>query len=128
MKLFVDDIRQAPDDWALARTNTKAIRILSSGIVNVVSLDHDIACYLVGGQSHTSNETFMPVAYYISVMPESLRPNTVYIHTANPLGRDKIKSLLTGKVQNIIDDWSFGEDNFTRKDAQKWEDKRTEME
>ena len=68
MKLFVDDIRKCPEGWHLARTVTEAIRVLSTIEAEEVSLDHDIACYLVDGHQHTSGETFEPVARYLATM------------------------------------------------------------
>lgn len=67
MKLFVDDVRACPKGWVLARTVQKAIRLIHTQDVNEVSLDHDIACRLVTGQEHTSNETFEPVARFIAM-------------------------------------------------------------
>lgn len=80
MKLFVDDIRACPPGWTLARTVTQAIRILATYAVEVVSLDHDIACRLVNGHEHTSEETFEAVARFIALMP--IKPTTL-IHTGN---------------------------------------------
>lgn len=80
MKLFVDDIRRCPAGWVPARTITEAIRILAAMPVEVVSLDHDIACRLATGQEHSSDETFEAVARYIALM--NPRP-VVEIHTAN---------------------------------------------
>lgn len=109
MKLYVDDIRKPPDDsWHLVRSNTEAIRILATQNVEEISLDHDIACYLVTGQEHTSNETFQPIAYFIAKMPENERPKTVRIHTANPGGADIFVSILQGKVENLIRDDRHG--------------------
>lgn len=87
MKIYVDDIRQPPDDtWILVRTNTEAISLLATGHVTEISLDHDIA-YLSKRRPGDgmiiegfTDETFKPVAYYISLMKE--RP-TVLFHTAN---------------------------------------------
>ena len=87
MKLFVDDVRAVPKGWELARTNTEAIRLLASGQVKEISLDHDImAGYwiydnceykLVDG---ISEETYQPVAYYISLM--LFKPKVIF-HTGN---------------------------------------------
>lgn len=93
MRIFVDDIRQPWDDWHLARTITEAIRLLSTVPVELVSLDHDIACRLINGHEHTSNETFEPVARYIALMPEETRP-TVWFHTGNPAGGRKMAQIL----------------------------------
>lgn len=91
MKLFVDDMRKAPEGWHVARSNERAIALLAKGFVDEVSLDHDI----IG----SPEESFTPVAYYISVMPESLRPKIVYIHTGNETGYRKMEAILDGIVQ-----------------------------
>jgi hypothetical protein len=44
MKLFIDDLRNAPDDsWIVVRTVTGAIRALATMEVDIISLDHDIS-------------------------------------------------------------------------------------
>ena len=105
MKLYVDDIRRVPDDsWHLVKSNTEAIRLLATQKVEEISLDHDIACYLVTGQEHTSNETFQPIAYFIANMPKEFRPKTVRIHTANPVAGEMMASILKDKVETLIRD------------------------
>lgn len=78
MKLYVDDLRACPSGWHLARTNTEAIRLLASGYVEEISLDHDIC-----SREHLtamSDETFCAVAYYIALMEK--KP-LVRFHTGN---------------------------------------------
>jgi hypothetical protein len=122
LKLFVDDIRRCPDGWTVARTVSKAVRLLDTQDVEEVSLDHDIACYLFAGQSHTSEETFEAVARFIANMPEERRPKIVWIHTANPLAGDRMTEILKDKVKDIRRDWSFGEDQMGLKDWKKFEE------
>jgi hypothetical protein len=44
MKLFIDDLRNAPDaSWIVVRTVTGAIRALATMEVDIISLDHDIS-------------------------------------------------------------------------------------
>ncbi len=84
MKLFVDDSRQTPGDWQRARTVTEAVRILATMSVEEISLDHDIECYdNKRGVTHTSEETFFPVAWYIALMSKETRPKVIRIHTSN---------------------------------------------
>lgn len=57
MKLFVDDMRNAPDDsWVVARKVEQAIRLLAVQNFDEVSLDHDI-------ENRPDDETFKPVAH-----------------------------------------------------------------
>jgi hypothetical protein len=122
-RLFIDDIRSAPEGWHLARTITEAIRILSGPLPwDVVSLDHDIllrhdkiddfayailrAAKKYGYAIHTekaekiamSEETFATVARYIAAMSVERLPKIVYIHTANSAGARDIANILEGIV------------------------------
>lgn len=93
LRLFVDDIREAPEGWHLARTVTAAIRVLATAPVRVVevSLDHDIT-----HNGATCPESYEPVARYIAAMPPEARPDRVFIHTANVA--------MAGKMKKIIQD------------------------
>lgn len=67
MKLYVDDIRPAPEGWQQARTVTDAIKFLSNfgNQVTEISLDHDIsyAVEVAGTQRpFPSPENFQAVA------------------------------------------------------------------
>lgn len=95
MKLYVDDLRKCPEGWELARTNTKAIRLLSFGHVDEISIDHDIVAYCSHRVSMPlADETFQPVAYYMALLPQAMRPNKVTIHTANPSGGNRLYGIL----------------------------------
>lgn len=108
MKLYVDDLRLAPEGWHCVRTITEAIRILASQEVEEVSLDHDI-CHTdtsIEGSSlvlnpRTCPENYTAVAYYIAIMDPRYRPKVVYIHTGNPVGAKDLASILNGTVQVI---------------------------
>ena len=101
IRLFVDDLRICPDGWTLARTNTEAIRLLATGHVEEISIDHDI-CILnvqnigepIRRRLSIGEETFMPVIYYISLMKPEDRPKKITLHSANPVGRMRMGSLL----------------------------------
>lgn len=101
MKLYVDDIRNAPDDsWEVARTITSAINALSAFEVTEVSLDHDISHQVtIGGLSrpYPCAECYCPVAHYISqkfrdAVPESVPKVT--LHTSNPVGARDMAAIL----------------------------------
>lgn len=101
MKLFCDDLRRCPEGWTLARTNTEAIRLLASGFVIEISIDHDICTPFSGDISEPvrrrlqiGQETFQPVAYYIAAMPKDMRPEKITFHTANPKGAEKMMGIL----------------------------------
>jgi len=101
MKLWVDDIRNAPDDtWHVARTATEAIRALARYHFDVISLDHDISHQVtVGalGRPYPCEETFASVAYYIAAKyvdkPASIVPKIV-LHTSNTVAGDEMARML----------------------------------
>jgi hypothetical protein len=78
MKLFIDDIRNAPDDsWIVVRTVTGAIRTLATMEVDFISLDHDISHQVsVDGNSRpfACLENFSAVCYFIGEKYKSLTP------------------------------------------------------
>lgn len=88
MKLYVDDLRKPPEGWEPARTITEAIRALATGLVEEISLDHDIIIPEYLGNSkkarsivaNFSAETFEPVARYLAMM--LIQPR-VRFHTGN---------------------------------------------
>lgn len=104
MKLYIDDIRPAPEGWQQARTVTDAIRILSMFDVEEVSLDHDIsyAVEVAGTQRpFPSPENFTAVAYFLKqryLYPHSSQNSwnvpKVTIHSANPIGAQEIELIL----------------------------------
>ncbi len=104
MKLWVDDIRPAPEGWERARSVTEAIRILATIPVYEVSLDHDISMKVMVGDEDAgfseprpfrSNETFEPVARYIRA---AFNPDQIIItiHTANSVAAEKMVEILNG--------------------------------
>lgn len=102
MKLFIDDIRQAPDGWERRRTITDAIRLLHNGVVEELSLDHDICHGILGndiedgghGKICTCPENYSSLAYVVAMMNQEFRPKKIYLHSANPHGRKNMKAIL----------------------------------
>ena len=88
MKLFLDDVRPVPDGWVLAQTASEAIAILAAGGVTEVSLDHDLGPDEAG--------TGYDVASWIEEQAALglLAPLTWGIHSANPVGRDRMTAAL----------------------------------
>lgn len=103
MKLYIDDIRPAPEGWIQARTVTDAIKTIArfGRDITDISLDHDISMAVsVGGEYRPfpSPETFQAVAYYMIEYYRSPNPKpNVVIHTANPVGGKELGLLLEGE-------------------------------
>ncbi len=114
MKLWVDDIRPAPEGWTRARSVTEAIRILATMSVEEVSLDHDISMKVMVGDEEAgfseprpfrSNETFEPVAWFIRELarerPDGRYPSHVTLHTANSVGAEKMRGILSDTMIEV---------------------------
>lgn len=98
MKLWVDDIRDVPDDsWTLCNTITQAVTMLKmyQKEITHISLDHDISIVVkVHGKSYNrpSPDTFRVVAQFILLL-HLLDRDWIPIlttHSANPVGRKAI--------------------------------------
>lgn len=101
MKIFVDDIREVPDDsWTLCRTITEAISAIAmfGDSITEISLDHDISHeVLIDGfyRPFPSPDNYTAVAYFIGEYyvgnGKQLR---IVAHTANKAGGENIRSIL----------------------------------
>lgn len=93
MKLWVDDIRDAPDNtWVEARKVEQAIKLLAIYHCTEISLDHDI-------ENRPDNETFKPVAYffgekYCRMREDIMLPPKATVHSDNPVGAKEIQAIL----------------------------------
>ena len=119
LKLWVDDLREAPKGWVCVRTVTEAIRFLDTQGADEVSLDHDIChteparpctcsgtdmcrCYGTKGMIVTPRvclETFEPVARFIAVEPGIIK--RVHIHTSNPAGAERMAEIISNRQPHI---------------------------
>lgn len=97
MKLFIDDIRNPPDEtWMTVRCPHLAIDIIALGFVTEISFDHDLGSDLTG----------YDVAKFIEEFHE-LMPIKWQVHSANPVGRKNIEAAmqaaerLYGRIENV---------------------------
>lgn len=83
MKLFVDDLRDPPEGWEVARTSREAVALLKSGQVTELSLEHDFR----GG------DTTRPVVIWMII--HDVWPEIIRCHTTNPVGREWIERMIS---------------------------------
>lgn len=83
MKLFIDDVRPTPEGFDFrAYSSTDAIFYIDSFDIDFISFDHDL-----GG-----DDTGYKVACYIEkIATEGKCPPDYKIHSANPVGAERIK-------------------------------------
>lgn len=84
-KLWLDDVRPAPEGWVWAKTAAEAISHLVFGNIAEVSLDHDLG-------PNTSGTGYDVAAWiereaYLGNMPRM----ELRIHSANPVGKMRME-------------------------------------
>lgn len=93
MKLWLDDMRDAPDDsWTVIRKVEPAIKFIAryGGEITDFSLDHDI-------ENRPDDETFKPVAYFLGECFKNdfrFEDAHITIHSDNPVGAKELIAIL----------------------------------
>jgi len=99
VRLFIDDIRDAPPGWTVVR-NSRTAHIMIDGLrqqgikIESLSFDHDL-----GG-----DDTTRPIMYYLC--EHDYWPEKVYVHSANPVGVDYLEGMvLRYAPENTLKRW-----------------------
>lgn len=103
IKLFIDDVRDAPEGWKLCRTITDAINFLNIFDASEISLDHDITHRIPSGKDRydysfiACSENYSAVACFIAqkyyYANDEDRPKIV-LHSGNPVGVSRMSGIL----------------------------------
>lgn len=86
MKLWLDDVRPAPDGWIHVLTAEEAIARFATGEVVAASLDHDLGPSDAGTGYDVLAwiESAMAVHAWYGPLPR------LHVHSANPVGRARM--------------------------------------
>lgn len=98
INIYVDDLRDCPTGFVIAKTYKDAIHLLENNEVNILSLDHDL------GEDFQGN--LLPTGYDLVkyICEKGIKINKIYIHTDNPVGRENMyQTLLGAKRRGFID-------------------------
>ena len=108
MKLWLDDIRTAPEGWVWVKTYQQAIRCLRGGEVDEISFDYDLGYKMTG----------CDVAKWIDdkVRTDGFRMPEWKIHAENKVGRDKIEKVMRSAWRS----WGVGVKIQYRRGRGKW--------
>ena len=87
--LFLDDVREPPKGWTLARTTADFVQLASRESWDVMSLDHDLGS--TGYGRHARDGTW--VADWL-VRNMGSMPEMVLIHSSNPAGAERMFKIL----------------------------------
>lgn len=84
MKVYLDDIRNPPDDtWIIARNYNQAINLLKTGKVTEISFDHDLG---LDSKSGYDVMVFLEEMVFRGKLPKPI----IHVHTANSSARTKM--------------------------------------
>jgi hypothetical protein len=84
MKVYLDDERDTPDGWVRVYWPNEAIKLLETGQVKEISLDHDLG--------DDERGTGYDVVLWIeeAVNTRNFDPPKICVHSANPSARQKM--------------------------------------
>lgn len=86
MKVYLDDIRIPPKGWEWVGWPKEAIKLLKTGKVTEISLDHDLG----DDKKGTGNDVILWIEE--RVINSSFIPPKITIHTANSSARSKMEA------------------------------------
>jgi hypothetical protein len=85
LKVWLDDMRPAPEGWVSCRWPQEVARLVEAGGVRVVSLDHDL-----GDDERGTGYTFLLWLEEQVALGQLREVPELRIHTANPSARVKM--------------------------------------
>jgi len=93
INLWLDDLRPAPDGFIWVETVSQLIYKLDElkeldQEINIMSLDHDL------GENEPTGYDFVKYLVEVGNYEPSYYPRQIYLHTANPVGRENMYQLL----------------------------------
>jgi hypothetical protein len=86
MKLFLDDERPTPEGWQRAYWPAEAIRLLETGVVTDLSLDHDLGDDARG----TGYDVILWIEEAVAL--RGFVPPAISVHSANPSAAEKMRA------------------------------------
>ncbi|KGR75221.1 cyclic-phosphate processing receiver domain-containing protein [Ureibacillus sinduriensis] len=98
INLYVDDLRDCPLGYTIARNMEEAIYYIENYNVHILSLDHDLG--------EDNKGTLLPTGYDLVkyICEKGLRANKIYLHTDNGVGRENMyQTLKAAQRRGFID-------------------------
>lgn len=86
MKVFLDDERPTPEGWHRAYWPDEAIRLLETGTVEEISLDHDLGDDARG----TGYDVILWIEEAVAL--RRFKPPKIIVHSANSSAADKMRA------------------------------------
>lgn len=84
MKIYLDDERTTPDGWVRVYWPDEAIKLLETGTVEELSLDHDLG----DDERGTGYDVVLWIEEAVAL--RGFKPPRISVHSANSSARDKM--------------------------------------
>lgn len=94
LRVFLDDLRPCPKGWTLVRWPDEAIRLLETGQVTHLSLDHDLGDDARG----TGYDVLLWIEEAVAI--RGFTPPRITVHSANASARHKMQ-LAIGQIERL---------------------------
>lgn len=97
INVYLDDLRDCPEGFVVARTFEEAVKLFEQHEVNILTLDHDL------GEDADGMELLNGYDFVKYFCEHGLHVNKIYHHTDNPVGRENMyKTLLAAQRRGFI--------------------------
>jgi len=92
MKVYLDDIRDTPKGWVRTFTVADTIKLLQTGHVTELSLDHDLGD---ADPHHTGYDVLLWIENHLRLINDDhFVPNVIFLHTQNPVGKQRMEAAI----------------------------------
>ncbi len=115
-RVWLDDIRPAPNGWQHVYSAAGAIRLLEAGFVTEMSLDHDL-----GDEARVGTGYQVACAIEEGAHEGWLKRLVVHVHSANPVGAQRMRAALEQAEKY----WAHHEELAA--DLRRWQAKQTDV-
>jgi hypothetical protein len=83
VRVWLDDVREAPDGWVHVGTPREAIDLLRSGEVEEISLDHDLGLVDQDGREITGYDVLTWIESELGSRRATFTVPSIHVHSAN---------------------------------------------
>lgn len=87
-KIYLDDLRPAPDGWVRVFWPDEAIALLKTGEVTHLSLDHDLG----DDQRGTGYDVLLWIEEAVAI--DGFKAPEITVHSANPAARQRMEAAI----------------------------------
>lgn len=92
MWVYLDDERKAPEGWVQCRWPEEVIKLLETGQVTDLSLDHDLGEDCSYSNPRTGYDVITWMEQQVATNPNFQPPRRMVVHSANPVAKQRMKA------------------------------------